>query len=407
MPTIAGLRGTGDFTADERPKNFRETILWLDPNGQAPLTALMARMSSQKTDDPEFSWWEESQDHQRARVDADVLAGDGTLSIDDGHAEVAGAKQFVKGDLLMFEDASGRGEVVRVTADPTTETSLTVARGYAGSTAAGYTAADGIFIVKIGSAFEEGSRAPKAVSRNPTKLFNYTQIFKTRYALTRTGTQTRYRTGNALQNDKKRRMFDHARSLEMATLFGRASETIGSDGEPERTTAGINNFINTHRFLFDNATPGEEFTEDGFIDRISPVFDWQGQGSGDERIAFLGNGALTAINKLARDSNSTRVNFDGVVKVYGMNLQRWIFPQGTIYLRTHPLMNIHPVYRNSMFLINPRGIMERALQPTKSKENIQENDKDSVEGMWLTEMGIELHHERTMGYFGNLVVPTT
>lgn len=25
---VAGLRGTGDWATDERPKNFREMILW-------------------------------------------------------------------------------------------------------------------------------------------------------------------------------------------------------------------------------------------------------------------------------------------------------------------------------------------------------------------------------------------
>lgn len=56
MPAIAGLRGTGDWGADERPKNFREYILWRDPNGMAPLTALLSKMGSESTDDPEFSW---------------------------------------------------------------------------------------------------------------------------------------------------------------------------------------------------------------------------------------------------------------------------------------------------------------------------------------------------------------
>ena len=53
---FAGLRGTGDWGTDERPKNFREMILWRDPNGQTPLTALMSKMRSEATDDPEFSW---------------------------------------------------------------------------------------------------------------------------------------------------------------------------------------------------------------------------------------------------------------------------------------------------------------------------------------------------------------
>ena len=52
MAAVAGLRGTGDWGTDERPKNFRELILWRDPNGEAPLTALMAKMRKESTDDP-------------------------------------------------------------------------------------------------------------------------------------------------------------------------------------------------------------------------------------------------------------------------------------------------------------------------------------------------------------------
>lgn len=55
---VAGLRGTGDFATDERPKNFREMILKRNPNGTAPLTALLAKMKKESVDDPEFAWWD-------------------------------------------------------------------------------------------------------------------------------------------------------------------------------------------------------------------------------------------------------------------------------------------------------------------------------------------------------------
>ena len=53
MPDIGflGLRGTGDFVTDQRPKNWREQILRLYPNGKAPLTALLALMKNESTDD--------------------------------------------------------------------------------------------------------------------------------------------------------------------------------------------------------------------------------------------------------------------------------------------------------------------------------------------------------------------
>ncbi|MDV7402313.1 hypothetical protein RZS08_63405, partial [Arthrospira platensis SPKY1] len=52
-----GMRGTGDWVADQRPKNWQEQILYLYPNGSAPLTALLSKLGSEKVDDPQFHWW--------------------------------------------------------------------------------------------------------------------------------------------------------------------------------------------------------------------------------------------------------------------------------------------------------------------------------------------------------------
>lgn len=57
MATL-GLRGNGDFSSDERPKNWRQWLLFLFPNGDAPLTAILSKLKSEGTDDPEFNWWE-------------------------------------------------------------------------------------------------------------------------------------------------------------------------------------------------------------------------------------------------------------------------------------------------------------------------------------------------------------
>ena len=39
---IQGLRGTGEFDTDFRPKNYRELFTLLEPNGSAPFNALLA-----------------------------------------------------------------------------------------------------------------------------------------------------------------------------------------------------------------------------------------------------------------------------------------------------------------------------------------------------------------------------
>lgn len=413
MTAVAGLRGTGDFATDERPKNFRETILFLDPNGDAPLTALLSKMGSEDTDDPEFAWYEERMDAIRLQLNGAIADGiataftvdaDSVGTIAPANQGLSGALSVVAGDLLLYVGTAaapvntGLGEIVMVTANPSTDTGLTVARGQRGSTGAAM-ADDGI-LVKIGNVNEEGATSPKAKSRNPVKQSNFCQIFRTPYSITNTTKATKFRTGDPLKNERKRKMFDHSVDMEEAFMWGRKFEDTGANGKPRRSTGGLNSFITTNRTVFGGGGPA--FTEDNFLDAISPMFTRSGAGAGNERIGFVGNTALTALNKLARNSSSSRITHAETIKVYGMALQKWILPQGTVYLRTHPLMNTDPVFKRSGFFINPKGLKYRPLRDTKFKDNIQANNADSQDGEWLTEAGLEVQHESTMAYLGNL-----
>ncbi len=203
MAAVAGLRGTGDWATDERPKNFREYILWRNPNGSAPLFALMAKMADESTDDPEFVWWDEPLDIVRLQVNGALTNVATTCVVDSGDPSAASpdarwglGRHLKAGDLLIVEPAAEPqvqvAEIVMVTA-VASDTSFTISRGVAGTTAAAI--ADNSFLTKIGSAYEEGSNAPAGATRNPIKYFNYTQIFKTAYEATRTATVGRSAEG--------------------------------------------------------------------------------------------------------------------------------------------------------------------------------------------------------------------
>lgn len=394
---FAGLRGTGDWATDQRPKNFRETILWRDPNGQAPMTALMAKMKTEKTNDPEFNWWEEELNLVRLTSDSTGLSASSTsLGL------VSGGLSLVVGDVLLVEktDQATYDNEIMLVSSITNDTAIVVKRGQAGSSAA--TTGTSFTMTKIGSAFEEGSTSPEATNRNPTKVTNYCQIFKTAYEMSNTAKNTKTRTGDALKEDKKRRMFDHSVSLELAWMFGQAYETTGANGKPVRYTGGLRDFISTNKTVFTTSP-----TEDTLLTALYPVFDYNtGGGAGNERIVFAGNLFLNNLNKLARDSGSTRINFNGTVSAYGMKLQEWIIPQGTLYIKSHPLLNTHGRYKASAFVIDPSNIIYRPLEgrDTKGMDNIQANDEDTTKGQWLTEAGIEVRHEKTMAYIGNFII---
>lgn len=392
---VLGLRGTGDWGTDERPKDFRESILWRSPNGQSPLTALLGKMGSEKVKDPEFIWWQEPLNTVRVQSTVVKTNADTTLTL------AAGGDNLVPGDLLMVEKADQvafDNEIVQVAAS--TATSATIVRGAAATTAAAIPA--NAYLTKIGNVFAEGTGAPISSTRNPTKDSNYVQIFKTTYEMTNTAKGvTNLRTGDALKNDKKRKMFDHSISLEWAFLFGRKSETAGPNGKPMRTTAGLRSFIQTNVTVFGAGGANPVLGVDTFSKALAPVFDWN-TGAGSERLILCGNAALNALNRIAQTAPGNNINHVETVKVYGMDLQKWILPQGTFYFKTHPLMNLHPIYNASMFVIDPSSIKYRYLRDTDFKDNIQANDSDTQKGQWLTEAGLEVHNEMGMAYLGNV-----
>ena len=396
MPALNGLRGTGDWGTDERPKNFRETILWRQPNGMTPITGLLSKVSSEKTTDPEFAWWEEELNTLTVTETTGLAANTGSTTI---NASGGGCFQFVPGDTLLVDkvdQVTYDNEMIEV-ASVASDTQMTVVRAVAGTTVAAIAAST--LLTKVGNSYAEGTGAPTASTRNPTKLFNYAQIFKTIYDVTETVNNTTARTGPPLQNDKKRKMFDHSIALEWAFLMGRKQETTGSNGKPKRFTGGVRSFLSTNVTVFATTV-----TETTFLNATYPMWNFQSRGGAD-RIAFMGNVAINTINQLAKNTSSSRIVFSETVTLYGMNLQKWILPQGNLYIKSHPLLNNHTRYNASMFCFDFASVKYRYVRDTFFKDNVQNNDEDRKKGLWLTECGLEFEHEKTMGYLGKLTTP--
>ena len=413
---VAGLRGTGDWGPDERPKNFREMILWRNPNGSAPIFAFMGKVAKESTDDPEFSWWDEPNDNVILTVNGDVAQAGTSITVTgtDPDADPAnralnwGSAQHLKaGDLLLVQPSADQAtfdhELVEVVS-VTSSTVFTVTRGAAGTTAPVGTASipDGSKLLLQSSSYAEGTRAPDAATRNPIKYYNYTQIFKDTYEITGTAEKTRTRTGDPVNNDKKRKTWDHSNKIEWSLMFGRRWEGTGSNGKPKRTMGGLREMIpgqNTKIF-----SGVGNLTVESWLDSVYKVFDWDSR-AGDERMCFCGNEALNTLNKMINKDPNSRIDFGPVIKVYGWNFREYILPQGRLLLRTHPLLNRNPLYTKSMFIVDFSALKWRPMRgrDTRFKDNVQHNDEDTRKGLWMTEAGFEIWHGGlTCAYLGGM-----
>lgn len=405
---VAGLRGSGDFAVDERPKDFKETILRRAPNGSSPIFALSSKVKKRTVTDAEFFWWDEPDDIVRLQSAASHATGTTTIVVDSvdptvqDPTKVYGAAGHLKpGDLLMVEPAADAAqfapEVVEV-ASVISDTTFTVRRGAAGTTQA--TIANDAYMLLIGSSYAEGTAAPRAVSRNPMKYSNLVQIFKDTYELTGTVDVTKTRTGDPWSNDKRRKMFDHARGIELAYIFGQKSEVTGDNGKPKRTMGGFRQLIpSTRQYVYSTGT-----TWFDLVDRIYPVFDFDTP-AGDERIAFVGNQALNALNKIISADENSDIQWGGMEKVYGMNFRELVLPQGRFLLRTHPLMNRHSLYSKGMLILDFASITAVTMKgrDTKVKDDIQHKDEDVRRGFVQTDASLQLERGGlTCAYIGNI-----
>jgi Family of unknown function (DUF5309) len=407
MSGIAGLRGTGDWGTDERPKNFREGILRFNPDGTAPVFALTSKAGKRNTDDPEFSWWAEGNVLIRLQVNGAHASGDTLINVDSVDptsttlsANLGTATHLKNGDVLLVEpttdSATFNHELIRVT-EVQSDTQFTVQRGVGGTTAASIS--DNQFLTVISSAYAEGTGVPPAVTRNPIKYNNYIQIFKDTYELTGTADKTKTRTNNNYSEDKKRKMFKHSSDIEWSMLFGRAAETTGENGKPLRFMGGVRSFIPTANVTVFSAA----VTPSSFMDAIAPVFQFN-TGAGNTRIVFAGNQALIELSKIF--ANEVMFNVNNVVKTYGMDFQEFIMPNGRIMLKSHPLLSIHGLYKKSAFVLDfdsIKYVTQTGRPDGRAKDDVQAEDEDVRRGFWQTDCSMELDYGGlTNAYLGNI-----
>lgn len=407
MSGIAGLRGTGDWGTDERPKNFREGILFYQAAGTSPIFALTSKAGKKTVNDPEFSWWSEGQMIIRLQVNGALAAGDTLVTVDSADptsstpgANYGTATHLKAGDILLVEPTSDSAtfnhELIEVDS-VLSDTQFTVRRGVGGTTAA--TIANDVWLLQLSSAYAEGTGAPPSTARNPIKYTNYIQIFKDTYELSGTADKTATRTNNNYSTDKKRKSFKHAADIEKAFLWGRAAETTGSNGKPKRFMGGIRSFLpSSNVTVFSSAV-----TPASFLDALAPMFTTN-TGAGDTRIVFCGGQAVIELSKIF--ANEVMFNATNVVKVYGMDFQEFTLPMGKVMLKIHPLMSQDALFKYGAFVVDfdaLKYVTQSGRPDGTPKDDVQLEEEDVRRGLLHTDCSCMVDYGGlTMGYLGNI-----
>jgi hypothetical protein len=385
MPVILGLRDVADYSSNERPKSWRGVIQREMPQ-VAPLNVMLAGVKKEAVDDPEFNWFDKGIQTRHTAINYSTGYDSTATTI-----TVDAAKYFRAGDLIKNVSTD---EVMRVTADPTASTTLIIARGW-GSTAAALTDNDVLFCV--GAAIAEGADVRSGLYIDPTKRYNYTQIFRHPLSLTNTGKAVKMRTGAPYQEMKRDAFEQHVMDMERAFFFGvRYEDTTGD--EPKRSTGGLVQYITTNV----TTVSGGTLTHAAWSSFLKTLFTY----GSNEKIVFCGNQFLSVMEQMSEFRGQFNLMKD--TDVYGIQLKKWQTTFGTVYFKLHPLFNEVTVHSKMAVFVEPKRLIYKYLagngvnRDTKLLKDRQSPGQDRTVDEFLTECGLEVHNERTMGILKNV-----
>lgn len=415
-----GLRSTVDWAANERPENWRESMLLFFPNGDMPLTGLTSLSGADETDDPHIHWFTKVLPEQAGTV-TNVYKDVGlTVAYVGGDAFTTGQTVFVKAaEEVISEFRIGFGAKLRKGTDYRVDTQVEITDRVLNG-ADSYVAAkliedaSALFdlnqvdrIAAVGNANAEGAEMPDAVSYDPNEFDNLTQIFRDPLSITRTARKTRYRTGDKYQELKRETLQTHGVGIEKTLIWGVKYSTIGQNGKPKRYADGVINFTTTHAppdniddFSLNPNYSGQTWLQGGeeWLDEKLEAIYRRGM---NEKLGLCGSTTLRAINQLAKISGD--IQLTPMTTEFGMQVKVWLIPYGTLILKLHPLFSHEVTNRRSMLILEPSKIITRTLDDTMFIEDPQDrknrnNSRDGTEEEYLSELTWEFHEPAGWGY---------
>lgn len=421
MSGFLGMRSNNDWETDQRPKNWREMILYLYPNGQAPLTAITSLGKTEPTDDPEFNWWTKALAEQAGAITN--IYTDVTLASAYSTGGVVGTTLYVKcAEATAAEFRQGHTALLRDSDDLDVDVIAKVtavvkngANSYiacklleADDNSASHDLSDADRIKVAGNINAEGGVTPDSISYTPTKYYNYTQIWRTPLEMTRTAMKTRLRTGDQRKDAKREALELHGIEMEWSAILGIRYEGVGDNGKPERSTQGVvpflraNNTTNIVDYVTDTNYSGQTWLQGGddwLLDIIELLYRYN-DGAGSEFIMYCGSGVVKALERLAKAGLDIQIGPAQDVG-YGIKVREWVTSFGSIYLKTHPLYSYETTMRDVAVLVKPSNMVFRALDDTQfygtpeGKNYVYTSTGRRIDGIneeFLTEGGWEFHH---------------
>jgi hypothetical protein len=443
---MLGLMSSADLESRYSEKAIRQ-IFWKYPQGKAILTYLLSLMDAEETDKPKFGWFEQAHQHAESVTATSGSLGSGgagpfanaagtTSSAAAGFTWTSGtsytvfvadASKFRIDDVIWIKRVPNAAATAFldlygvVTGIDTTANDIVVASTATVASVSNDTDANAIAVMNIGKSASEGDRSREGGVEFPIEVENYTQIFRETV-----GPFTRNALKAGLRFDKtgeyasavKQASLRITESVEMAAFFSkRGVQTVtNQNGKsvPRRQTGGVQWFLEEYELAgggtFGYRPGGSAITSSAWqTEELKRIIKVNGtvtcaQLEGLLRRAFE-NTADSSFEKLLVCGSTLYDVFQQYFALksiktttlktkeesYGMTINMWESPWGTLYLKSHPLFQ-RSALRTSGFVLDVGCLGWMDLQDSEITllKHRQNPDEDGRKDEFLGEGGLIL-----------------
>lgn len=358
--------------------------MMLEPNETALVQFMLGMKKRKPIESPRIEQFEDDYATQWVTTSAQTNANSAsaTLSLTDG-------SMLVVGDILLVPSGSSSNhEQVIVTAKPSTNVA-TIERNVGATGLLTITSGAGLLI--LGQAHEEGSGAPVSKYTTPSNVANYTQIFKKPINITGTDANSKHYAdmGKGERNrllDKAGKEFKIHKNNQY--IWGKPSETLtgGLNGNPRRTTGGIDHFIATNRY-----DVGGLFTKRSMETFARMAFRYT-----SKAVLLASPIVISAIHEWGNGF----MKLEPQTTMYGVDVRKVTSGQGQWILIRDWSMRDGVSGQNGFsgyaFSLDMDYITERYLKnrDTHIDKDIQGNDEDRHLDMIMCESGLQVRQEK-------------
>jgi len=365
-----------NLATDQLVIDMSEDIAELDPDA-GPLTVLLKKLNSEPCHSNKIEWLDSALPTLQDTINGTPAANATTITVDHG-------TRFHAGDVILIPETGYRGVVTAVSGND-----LTVSVINEGSGAA----TDGENILIIGNAYKEGSNKSEPRQEPDTMNYNYTQIFKTGFGISKTLMSSKVYGGDRLARITREKEIEHLMLIDRTLWFGHRHGPNSSTDYG--TMGGVMEFLENGGAKVKSVST---LTETAWNDWLRDIFEYH---SSEPRYIFCSGLILQAINTWG----ASKLQLMPKDKTYGVTINRYLCAFGEVYLINNRRVfnaladSSKTGYEGTAVALILDHLKLRPLEgrDTKLYTNLQDPGADRREDEFLTELSLEVRLPQTAG----------